>query len=274
MLCVSVTSRGENTGVNLRFTVLEILNMLLQYIPKYYIIPWVDNRLVARTVEDMQVVFIVFYIYIYIFFFFLPRKVHPFPSFIHYILMTPRSTQTSKVQTHNSNCVVKHLHLNFSYLKLDKTKFEPVLPFPRTCSFLLTPFSSTTSSKLETQMSSLTFSFIPVPNLINFIAPSCYCQVLITCLDYSHSLLTALSPPVLAPSNPFSTLLQENFLKFKSDVCLLKTLHSFPLLTATWHIRYFRRQFTCLSSHISSLLPRTAFAPYTPTVVNYFWRDS
>ena len=123
-------------------------------------------------------------------------------------------------------------------------------------------------------MSSVTFSFIPVLNLINFIAPSCYCQVLITCLDYSHSLLTGLSPPVLAPSNPSSTLLQENFLKFKSDVSLLKTLHSFPLLTATWHIRYLSRQSTSLSSHISSLLPRTAFAPYTPTVVNCTSRET
>lgn len=95
---------------------------------------------------------------------------------------------------------------------------------------------------------------------------SCHCQVLIiTCLDYSHGLLTGLSPPALDPSNPSSVLLPESSFLNSNLMCLLKRF----MASHCWEqLRYFSRQFTCFSSLVFSPLPSVAFAPYTPAGVN------
>lgn len=164
----------------------------------------------------------------------------------------------SKFRNHNCNYVVNiSTWVSLRQFKLGKSKFEPVLPFCRTCSFPLSPCSSTFSSKPEPR----TFPSTPLLNLINLkcwyftqSSLSCHCQVfIITCLDCYSGLLTGLSPAVSAPSSPSSTPLPEwSFSNSKQIMSFLKILHGLSSACNPWCLRHFSSQSIYLFSLTSS----------------------
>lgn len=136
-----------------------------------------------------------------------------------------------QIPDHNYNYVVSiSIWISLRQLKLGKSKFEPVLPFSRTCSFPPSPFSSTFSYKPETEDFFLYFT--PKSNQSQvLVLYSILCPVIAR--FSSSGLLQWPSNWFVSTSfSPIRSILYtaaEWSFSNSKQIVSLKTLHGFPL---------------------------------------------